>query len=150
MSDTTLNLTIMSWDTRYVDCCHYEGWVDLQHVCRSGRWHWLQWASRELFVFDSLDYWFASGLYCLFLIFFSFLFGVEWNKVYFTEATTGLLYQTRMMMCVEQSVEYLAGETEILRENLRQCRFVHPKSHMIWPGLKPMPPADWARAQCYF
>jgi hypothetical protein len=35
------------------------------------------------------------------------------------------------MMSVEQSVEReLAGETEILGENLRQCHFVHQKSHM--------------------
>jgi hypothetical protein len=36
-----------------------------------------------------------------------------------------------MMMIVEQSVQCeLAGETELLRENLLQCHFVHHKFHM--------------------
>jgi hypothetical protein len=45
------------------------------------------------------------------------------------------------MMIVEQSVECeLAGETEVLREILPQCPFVHHKSHMAWPGLEARPP----------
>jgi hypothetical protein len=33
-------------------------------------------------------------------------------------------------MMMEKLVEYLAAETEVLGENLPQCRFVHPKRHM--------------------
>jgi hypothetical protein len=36
-----------------------------------------------------------------------------------------------MMMIVEQSVEgEMAGETEVLGENLTHCHFVHHKFHM--------------------
>jgi hypothetical protein len=46
-----------------------------------------------------------------------------------------------MMMSVEQSVKWeLAGETEVLGENVTQCHFVHNKSHMTWAGLEPGPP----------
>jgi hypothetical protein len=31
----------------------------------------------------------------------------------------------------------LAGETEILREDLTQCHFVHHVSHMTWPEIRP-------------
>jgi hypothetical protein len=46
-----------------------------------------------------------------------------------------------MMMNVEQYVEWeLAGETEVLGENVPQFRCVHHKSHMTWPGLEPGTP----------
>jgi hypothetical protein len=41
---------------------------------------------------------------------------------------------------VEQSMEWLVRETEILREKLPQCHFVHHKPHMSWQGLEPSPP----------
>jgi hypothetical protein len=44
-----------------------------------------------------------------------------------------------MMISVGQSVEWVAGETEVLGENLPQYHFVHHKSHMTWhnPGSSP-------------
>jgi hypothetical protein len=39
-------------------------------------------------------------------------------------------------MMMEKLMEWLAGETEVLGENLPQCRFVHHKPHMV-PGREP-------------
>jgi hypothetical protein len=46
----------------------------------------------------------------------------------------GLLCQPRVIMIMEKLVEWwLAGETEVLGENLPQCRFLDYKLHML-PG----------------
>jgi hypothetical protein len=40
-------------------------------------------------------------------------------------------------MSVKKSVEWeLAGDTEVLAENLPQCHSVYHKSHMTCPGLE--------------
>jgi hypothetical protein len=56
-----------------------------------------------------------------------------------TAATNGLLCQPRVIMMVEKLVERLAEETEVLGENVPQCRFVHHKPHML-SGREPGPP----------
>jgi hypothetical protein len=53
-----------------------------------------------------------------------------------TAATNGLLCQPRVIMMMEKLVEWLAGETEVLGENLLQSRFVHHKPHML-PNANP-------------
>jgi hypothetical protein len=55
-----------------------------------------------------------------------------------TASTNGLLCQPRVIMIMEKLVEWLAGETEVLAENLPQCRLVHGKPHML-PGREPGP-----------
>jgi hypothetical protein len=56
-----------------------------------------------------------------------------------TAATPGLLYLPRVIMMMEKFVEWtiLAGETEILGENLPRRQFVHHKSHLPDPGANP-------------
>jgi hypothetical protein len=65
--------------------------------------------------------------------------GVESNWVHSALwSPIGLLCQPRVIMMMEKLVEWLAKETEVLGENLRQCSFVHHTPHML-PGREPGP-----------
>jgi hypothetical protein len=55
-----------------------------------------------------------------------------------TAATSGLLYKPQMRDEGDcGAIGELAGETEVLGENLPQRHFVHHKIHMTRPGLEP-------------
>jgi hypothetical protein len=53
-----------------------------------------------------------------------------------TAATSGLLYLPRVIAKMENLVEWtvLAGETEVVGENLPRRHFIHHKSHLPDPG----------------
>jgi hypothetical protein len=73
-------------------------------------------------------------------------------KAICTAATPGLLCEPRVIakMIVEKQRECrLAGETEILRENLPQRHLVHHKSYMTTPGFEPGPP-QWETRDLFF
>jgi hypothetical protein len=58
--------------------------------------------------------------------------GVESNWVHSAlRPPIGLLCQPRVIMMMEKLVELLAGETEVLDENLPQCRLVQHRTHML-------------------
>jgi hypothetical protein len=55
-----------------------------------------------------------------------------------TVATNRPIVPTQVITMMENLVEWwLAGETEVLGENLPQCYFMHYKSHMFCLGANP-------------
>jgi hypothetical protein len=53
---------------------------------------------------------------------------------------TGLLYLPRVIVRMQNLVEWMSGETEVLGENLPRRHFVHQKSHLTRPAIEPGPP----------
>jgi hypothetical protein len=53
---------------------------------------------------------------------------------------TGLLYLPQVIVRMENSVEWMAGGTKVLRENVPWRHFVHHKSHLTRPEIEPGPP----------
>jgi hypothetical protein len=47
------------------------------------------------------------------------------------------LYLPRVIVRMENLVEWMAGETEVLGENLPRRHFVHHKSHFARSGIEP-------------
>jgi hypothetical protein len=67
---------------------------------------------------------------------FHFLMGWDWESTWYCDYCLAYCTSLRwkIMVIVDQSVECkLAGETELLGENLHQCRLVYHKPHMTSP-----------------
>jgi hypothetical protein len=89
---------------------------------------------------------FCSGTYKVGLGFLRFFFNSHsggWSPNWVHSARRpliGLLYLPRMIVKMENLVEWMAGETEVLGENLPRRHFFHNKSHLTRPGIEPWPP----------
>jgi hypothetical protein len=57
-----------------------------------------------------------------------------------TAANNGLLCQPRVIMMIEKLVEWLAGEAEVLGENLPPMPFSPPQITYALSGSEPGPP----------
>jgi hypothetical protein len=60
-----------------------------------------------------------------------------WSTRHVGHFNLGLLYLPRVIVRLENLVEWMAGETEVLGENLPRRHFVHHKSTWPDPGLNP-------------
>jgi hypothetical protein len=59
------------------------------------------------------------------------------------------LYLPRVIVKMENLVEWMTGETEVLGENLPRRHYVHHKSHLTTPGIEPGPPRWVLTTTCF-
>jgi hypothetical protein len=97
----------------------------------------------ESYVITMLDMLVASFLLVICLSSFFYLHSGGWSPHWVHSARrplTGLSYLPRVIVRMENLVEWMAGETEVLGENLHRHHLVHHKSHLTRPGIEPGPP----------
>jgi hypothetical protein len=51
-----------------------------------------------------------------------------------------IIFLSFLLVMEHQWNEIGMGKRKYSGKNLSQCRFVHHKSHMDWPGIEPGPP----------
>jgi hypothetical protein len=100
-------------------------------------------ATLRIFVISLIHHFVISiSLYFKYTFFLIRIVG-GWNPNWVHSARrplNGLLYLPRVIMMKENLEEWrLAGETEVLGENLPQCPFVYHKFHLTRPGFQPGP-----------
>jgi hypothetical protein len=66
--------------------------------------------------------------------------GVQTGSTRHVGHSLAYLYLPRVIVRMENLVEWMAGETEILGENLPRRHFAHHKSHLTRPGIEPGQP----------
>jgi hypothetical protein len=80
------------------------------------------------------------GLIKIFFLICIVVGGVQTGRHSARRPLTGLLYLPRVIVRMENLVEWMAGETEVFGEDLPRRHFVHHKFHLTRPGIEPGPP----------
>jgi hypothetical protein len=112
----------------------------MQRTCVQQSMLTQNWYQPKAQIFRQAHFRLSGSGYCFFFL--------RWSRTEstITEATKWSIVPAAVddeWWSMEQSVECLAGETEMLRENLFQLHFVHHKSHMTWAGTRAAAVGSW-------